>query len=346
MAKLYGKEMRKEEILSYVGNLSQLIDARECVLSSGKAEGVRAIDVKTGSGLNFCVLPSRGLDIAWADFQGKALSFLSRSGVVKPECLGYDGHQSDRSFMGGLLTTCGLTNVGPAPEGVGYHGRISNIPAYDVGISRYWEGDEYMVVITGKIRESCAMAGDLELHRTITTSLGRKSFQIEDIVSNEGCRPQVLMLLLHINFGYPIVCENTELFLSASTKVKPLDEVSGKELEHYRTMQRPELNKEYNVFLHETEPGRKAYACLFNHKIQLGAYVKYHTEDFEKFMQWKMMRAGEYVCALEPCNSYSLGRKTLLESKKAKYIEPGEKISFRYQIGVVESLLEMSALEK
>ena len=75
MAKLYGKEMRKEEILSYVGNLSQLIDARECVLSSGKAEGVRAIDVKTGSGLNFCVLPSRGLDIAWADFQGKALSF-------------------------------------------------------------------------------------------------------------------------------------------------------------------------------------------------------------------------------------------------------------------------------
>ena len=62
--KLYGKEIKREEVTRYIGEVSQIADARESVLTQGKAEGVRAIDVKTGGGLRFSVIPSRGLDIA------------------------------------------------------------------------------------------------------------------------------------------------------------------------------------------------------------------------------------------------------------------------------------------
>lgn len=47
---LYGKKLTKEEFMEYVGDPSQVADARSCVLSEGKADGVRAIEVKTGGG--------------------------------------------------------------------------------------------------------------------------------------------------------------------------------------------------------------------------------------------------------------------------------------------------------
>jgi uncharacterized protein YdiU (UPF0061 family) len=84
MAKLYGKEFSKFELMKRIGDISQVAGAKEYLLTSGKADGVKAIDVKTGTGLSFTVLPSRGLDIAWADYKGQAIAFISKTGVVAP----------------------------------------------------------------------------------------------------------------------------------------------------------------------------------------------------------------------------------------------------------------------
>ncbi len=40
--------------------MSQIADARGGMLTAGKADGVRVIDVKTGGGFSFSILPSRG----------------------------------------------------------------------------------------------------------------------------------------------------------------------------------------------------------------------------------------------------------------------------------------------
>ena len=46
---LFGKKVTKEELGKYVGDMSQIADAREGMLTAGKADGVRVIDVKTVS---------------------------------------------------------------------------------------------------------------------------------------------------------------------------------------------------------------------------------------------------------------------------------------------------------
>jgi len=60
----------KREILKYVGDLSQMLGTRDYTLNGGKAQGVRAIDVRNGAGLEFTVLPDRCLDIAWLSYKG------------------------------------------------------------------------------------------------------------------------------------------------------------------------------------------------------------------------------------------------------------------------------------
>ena len=63
MAYYLGRERNKEELTADLSNPAQLAGARASVLSGGKADGVKAIDVTTGSGLQFLVLPGRGMDI-------------------------------------------------------------------------------------------------------------------------------------------------------------------------------------------------------------------------------------------------------------------------------------------
>ena len=103
------------------------------VLQDGKANGTRALLVRTGGGLTFTVLPDRGLDIAEMHFGDLPISYISPSGVTHPAYAQYDGKDAHaRTFFGGALTTCGLLNVGPACTLDGQkfplHGNYSNTP--------------------------------------------------------------------------------------------------------------------------------------------------------------------------------------------------------------------------
>ena len=55
-------------LMQRMGSFSQLAGTKRYVLADGKAQGVEAVDVNTGSGFAFTVLPGRGMDIAWADY--------------------------------------------------------------------------------------------------------------------------------------------------------------------------------------------------------------------------------------------------------------------------------------
>ena len=84
MAYLYGKKVTKKELMKRIGDISQIAGAKLYELKSGRAKGVTAIDVKTGSGFSFTVLPDRAMDIAWAEYKGIPLSFISKTGVCSP----------------------------------------------------------------------------------------------------------------------------------------------------------------------------------------------------------------------------------------------------------------------
>jgi len=80
MTKLFGKEYSKKIILENVGDISQICDIKKVKLIGGNREGVDAVLFKTGSGLNFSVLPGRGMDFSDADYKGIPLCWRSSVG--------------------------------------------------------------------------------------------------------------------------------------------------------------------------------------------------------------------------------------------------------------------------
>ena len=161
MAEYLGRRWTRSELLARVGDPQQVAGATPCVLTEGKAEGVRAVALRTGGGLELTVLPGRGMDIAGAWFRGRALGFLSGTGITAPAYYEEPGLGFLRSFYGGLLTTCGISYSG-APgldqgRALGLHGRLSNAAAEDLCVSQDWEGDEYRIRVSGRMREAQAM---------------------------------------------------------------------------------------------------------------------------------------------------------------------------------------------
>jgi len=341
MTKLYGKEFTKRELMRRVGDISQIAGAKEYRLTSGKADGVKAIDVKTGTGLSFTVLPGRGMDIAWADYKGQAISFISKTGIVAPTYYNPDENEFLRSFYAGLLTTCGLRNIGRAcvdeGEKLGLHGRISNIPASDVSVYNEWEDDEFIIKIRGKVTESTVYGENLTLTRQISTKLGSSVITLEDKVENCGFKDEPLMLLYHCNFGYPIVSEESVL-ISSESKVVGRDEVAQKNISNYHKMEGPIPNHPETVFLHDLSPDKqnKVFAGIFNDALNIGAYLKFDKQMMPYLNQWKQTGEGDYVVALEPATWYPNGRKEAREKDELMLIKPGDIKHFKLEIGVVE----------
>ncbi|PID58663.1 hypothetical protein CSB45_03725 [candidate division KSB3 bacterium] len=77
MARIFGQEYSRDELLKRVGSISQLGGVTATEFSDGKARGVRAAEFNTGSGLHFTVLLDRGLDISAADYCGRSLCWQS-----------------------------------------------------------------------------------------------------------------------------------------------------------------------------------------------------------------------------------------------------------------------------
>ena len=53
----------KKELLRHLGSISQVGGLKRYELTEGRAKGVEAVDVVTGSGLEFTVLPGRCMDL-------------------------------------------------------------------------------------------------------------------------------------------------------------------------------------------------------------------------------------------------------------------------------------------
>ncbi len=161
MALIGGRGWSRTEIERRVGGMGQLGGIRHCELVEGRARGVRAAVVDTGAGLSFTVLPDRGLDIADCTFKGTGLVYHAPGGIAHPAFHDPAGSEWLRVFFGGLLTTCGLTYFGdPGRDGaedLGLHGRYSSLPARQVCDLSRWEGDEYVLEMTGEVEETRAL---------------------------------------------------------------------------------------------------------------------------------------------------------------------------------------------
>lgn len=288
MPTLFGKNFTKTELRKRIGDISQIASATEFTYSQGKANGVKAIEVRNGSGLRFIILPDRGMDIAYAEYKGTPISYISKTGIVSSNH--YDEPDFLRSFSAGLLTTCGLTYMG-APcvdKGValGAHGRISNIPAFDVGITQEWLEDDFIISVRGKVREATVFGENMVLTRTIITKLGDNKIEINDSIENEGFEPTPLMVLYHMNFGYPLISENTVLETNC-VNIRPRDDVAEPGINIACQFSEPKNAYSEQVFYRDAVS--QSYAKLKNADLNLNVTVNFSGDELPYLIEWKQM---------------------------------------------------------
>ena len=357
MAWYAGRQWTREELASYVGEPAQIAGARASVLSDGKADGVRAIEVYTGSGFAFTVLPGRGMDIPFASYKGRSLSFFSGTGITAPGYFEEQGLNWRRGFYAGLLTTCGIANAG-APstdqgKPFGLHGRVANSAAENLSIDQEWEGDEYEIRIKGMMRECEAMVEDLTLSRRIVTRLGARSFRLVDTVANRGFEAQPLMLLYHFNFGYPLLAPHARI-IGPITGSVARDEESRRDrgVEECLSFCEPVQGYKEKVFFHELASGERddTFIALLNRDIgdgsPLGIVLRWSVQELPCLTEWKMMRKGFYVLGLEPGTVTPMGRGVLREQGKLPMIEGRATRTVTIDFEILEGLAELDAMEE
>jgi len=333
--------MKRNEILQYVGNESQLGGSRHYILSDGWGRNLRCIDVNSGSGLQYTVVADRGMDISMARFKGINLVYLTCNGETHPSFYEPEGAGWLHTFAGGLVTTCGLTYFGApvedAGEQLGLHGRYSTIPAKQVADLSEWVGDEFHVKLKGIIEEGHAFGNKLRLEREITTILGQNIIKITDKVTNFGHQPSPYTILYHMNLGYPLLDENSELLIDPA-QTQPRDKTAANGLSEFKKFLKPQVGFQEQVFYHtmKGDSAGKTSATLWNKKLGIAFTIKLNVASLPYLTQWKMMGQGEYVLGLEPCNVPGKNRKTLKEENILPVLQPGENATNNIEVIIAD----------
>ncbi len=339
--KLWNNTYTKNELMRYVGDASQAFGIRRAVLDDGPGRGMRVIDVNTGGGLEFTVLPDRGMDIAWCRYKGLPMGFISKTGAVHPALCGYGGNQFLRGFTAGLLTTCGYTHMGSActdeGQALGLHGRATQLPAAELNTEHRWEGDSCALRVIGFMREAAVFDENIKLSREISAQAGGSTIAIADTVENCGFERQPLMLLYHVNFGHPLVGPATR-FVANAQGMRPRDAEAEKGADSFAAFHAPRHGYAEQVFYHsltQDADGRVA-AGLHNPDLGVAANLRFYKSELPYFIQWKQLGEGDYTCGLEPATWYPEGRGEARRRGELTFIEPGETKRFRLEIEFAE----------
>lgn len=342
MPELYGKSYSRDELRKRVGRMEQVGGIRRVTLADGNEAGVEAFDVRTGSGLDFTVLAGRGLDIGAATYRSYPLAWMSATGVphaayFEPEGLGWL-----RGFYGGLLTTCGLTYAGAAhtdgEEELGLHGRISYLPARYVCSGASWHEDDYLMYVQGEMRETTVFGPNLVLTRRISAMLGHPVIHMQDVVENQGFKPQEHMLLYHCNLGFPLMDANTEL-VAPSAEVEGLQDFAKDTVDSHAAFAEPRDISErvYYHRLHANEDGSTTVAVV-NRELGAGIAVAFtfNVNQLPSMAQWKLPGLGTYVMGVEPANCRVEGRAKERARGTLQVMQPGETRTYTMTISVYE----------
>jgi hypothetical protein len=187
------------------------------------------------------------------------------------------------------------------------------------------------------------------LTRTVHTCLGANRLFVEDVVVNEGFEPVPLMLLYHINGGFPVVDKGTEL-IAPSRDVTPLDDHAASQADAYGVMDPPTPGVPEACYAHKmaAAPGGRVLVALVNRSLDdgFGYYLKYKRSQLPHFTEWKMMGGGMYVVGTEPSTMPLKPRAQLREEGQLEFLEPGEERRVDLEIGVVTCAAQIRAIEK
>jgi hypothetical protein len=343
--RLFGEDLTLAELRDRAPDLGSLAGFSPCRLLDGPEHDTLAVEVRTGSGFEYTVVPDRAMNICRARYCGVPLDWSSGTGIVAPAFFESAGWKWLRSFNGGLVHTCGLDNVGsPALDETvgddnrdfGGHGRISSTPARGVSW-RFVEVDGMLCLeVAGAVHAISATEENVLLERSVLSELGGTRLFIRDRVTNLGCQPAPVFLLYHCNFGYPLLSEHSILRVPHGGAV----DVGGAAVYDLEQLGPPRDGSGEQVIYPTVREG-DVRVELINPSLTrepfaggLGIYLSYRTAELPCLTIWKKLLARHYVLGIEPGTCRVEGRVRETRAGRALVLGKDETRSFTLEIGV------------
>jgi uncharacterized protein DUF4432 len=271
-----------------------------------------AIDVHVLRGIELRLHPRRGLDVGAAWFRGLPLAWIAAAGEGGAEAASWRD-----AWGGGLVTTCGLDNVGAPSEGIGLHGTYTFLPARDVANERSLSE----VVVRGTVDEPRG----LRVERTIRTAVGAGRVELVDATVNTSEKPLEAPLLYHVNLGWPLWDTGARVETDAG-EVRPRDEDAAPH--DWRAAPEPAPAPE-RVWEHVGA----TRAVVVNQRLALRVTIE---SDLPRLWQWVDPAPGVYALGIEPANCSVLGRAHDRAEGRLPFLRPGEERTTRIAIAAEE----------
>ncbi len=314
------KELLKS---GYLSNPQQAYTLRRVTIDEGKARGAQVIEVATAGGLQVDLLPDSGLDIGPVRFRGVNMSWISKNGCDAPRSDIPFEMEFLKYFPGGLLYTGGMRSAGPAnrdgDEWHPLHGRYHSLSAEQV--SARTEGDE--IVVSGVIRETSLFGHVLEMRREIRLPIFGAEIRLRDDLTNLAHQPEEYALLYHCNFGWPLVSEEAHVELPEQRKTTPRTPFAATGMGKEHTFVKPVPGEEERVFFHEDMEKK---VSIVNPVISTRMTISW-SDTLPVLTHWRSMASGDYVCGLEPSNTYIMGRCEERKNGTLPVLQPFQSVS-------------------
>ena len=291
-----------------LANTDQVATAVASTVSEGAAAGSRAVDIRVWNGIDLRLLPDRGLDIGAAWFRGTPLAWIAPGGeqpAPRPdELVGYAWRDA---WGGGLVTTCGLSNVGVPTEGHGQHGTYTARGSADLQVER----------TTSEVTATATIVdAPFTLSRRIVTSVGQGLCRIDDRVVNDSAWTAAAPLLYHVNLGAPLWDEEAYLETDAQ-EVVPRDAMAAAELATWDEPPAATDGAPERVFEHVGA----SWARLTSPRTGVELTIR---SSLPRLWQWVDPASGTYALGLEPANCSVLGREHDIATGRMPFLDPGE----------------------
>jgi hypothetical protein len=214
-----------------------------------------------------------------------------------------------------------------------------------VNWSEQWQGDDCLLTVSGKVREASVFGPNLLMERKISTSLQSAALTIHDVVENQGIAESPFMLLYHINFGFPLLTERSQVYAPSHSRVAANEDAARSE-DRWNQFEPPQRGIAERVYFHQMQSDSNGNVTVVlvsdRDKPELGVALTYDSRTLPEFVQWKLTGTNHFVLGLEPANCRSLGRAAERHRGTLQMLAPGERRESRLELRVLEGADEVA----
>jgi hypothetical protein len=286
----------------------------------------RSLAVRLMGGLDFEVLPGRGFDVGDTYLRGIPLSWFSP--VADARALpSLAGRSWLSRFTGGLITTCGLSNIGPATDTVGMHGDFSHLPAREVSYGTSVSPEVHSATLAATIDSVSLFGPSFRVRRVITASAhadGTATLSVRDDVTNVGTESAALSLLYHVNLGAPLIAPGSRVRVE-SQGVRARE--PHPHVPDWSVLPQPADHTTESVFEHSAALADEhgfAKAAIASPDGGLGIEVAWTAATLPRLYQWVFPTRGRWALGIEPSSAPLFGEDRTGPNAGAPIVPPGE----------------------